>query len=377
MLVDSGRIVRIAGPTLEVPGAAVIDGRGRTLLPGLIDSHVHIADDVHSALRQALLLGVTTQLDMFSTGERFERLKQARAADPPDVSDVRTAGLGATVPGGHPTQMGGPPISTLEGSEDLEAWVGARVAEGSDYIKIIRDDLHWLFGKAAPTLDSATIARLVRAAHAAGKLVVAHIGTEQDARLVIGAGVDGLAHMFVGDSSTPDFGAFAARHHIFVVPTFEVLAAAGVCGRADGAALLADTNVASYLMEPWRSQLARGRPPADKVCAGTQHAFRQLIREGVPIVAGTDAPSPGTAYGASLHGELVRYVQAGMTPSAALASATSAPARAFHLSDRGRIQPGLRADLVLVEGDPTSDILATRRIVAVWKRGIRVERLAK
>lgn len=377
VLVDSGRIVRIEGPAFEAVGAHDIDGRGRTLLPGLIDSHVHIADDVDSALRQALLLGVTTQLDMLSAGDRLERLTQARAADRPDLADVRTAGIGATVPGGHPTQMGGPPIPTLNASDDVEAWIQARVSQGSDYIKIVRDDLQWLLGTAAPTLDSGTIAKLVRAAHAAGKLVVAHIGTEHDARLVIGAGVDGLAHLFAADSATPDFGSFAARHHIFVVPTFAVMAAAGVCGPPDAAALLADTNVASYILEPWRSQLARARPPRDRNCAGTQHAFRQLIREGVPIVAGTDAPSPGTAYGASLHGELVRYVQAGMTPAAALASATSAPARAFRLCDRGRIQPGLRADLLLVDGDPTTDIYATRRIVAVWKRGVRVERAAR
>jgi len=63
-----------------------------------------------------------------------------------------------------------------------------------------------------------------------------------------------------------------------------------------------------------------------------------------------------------------------MSPAQALTAATAAPARAFRLADRGRIEPGLRADLVLVEGDPTRDILATRRIVAVWKRGVPVER---
>ena len=79
--------------------------------------------------------------------------------------------------------------------------------------------------------------------------------------------------------------------------------------------------------------------------------------------AGTDAPNSGTAHGASLHGELQLLVEAGLTPTEALAAATSAPAAAFHLTDRGRIAPGLRADLVLVEGDPTADILQTRAIV--------------
>jgi imidazolonepropionase-like amidohydrolase len=79
-------------------------------------------------------------------------------------------------------------------------------------------------------------------------------------------------------------------------------------------------------------------------------------------------------YGASIHGELDLFVRAGMKPIQALAAATARPARAFRLEDRGSIRSGLRADLVLVEGNPTVDILATRNIVAVWKRGRQVRR---
>lgn len=91
-------------------------------------------------------------------------------------------------------------------------------------------------------------------------------------------------------------------------------------------------------------------------------------------MTGTDAPIPGTTYGASVHGEMTLLVRAGLTPFQALTAATSAPAVCFHLADRGRIRAGMRADMVLVDGDPTSDILATRNIVAVWKRGVRVQR---
>ena len=109
-------------------------------------------------------------------------------------------------------------------------------------------------------------------------------------------------------------------------------------------------------------------------CAGTDDAARQLARAGVPLLAGTDAPSPGATYGASLHGELELLVGAGLTPVQALTAATSNAARAFKLADRGRVERGMRADLVLVDGDPTRDILATRRIVEVWKRGVKAER---
>ncbi len=374
VLVDSGRIAAIGGPEVDArsPGVEVIDGRGRTLLPGLIDSHVHVAQDVTGALRQALVFGVTTELDMFNGGARFERMKEVRASDPPDVADVRSAGVGATAPGGHPTQMGGGPIPTLSSPAEAQAFVDARIAEGSDYIKIIRDDLSWMRPGGVPTLDSATIAALTSAAHARGKLAVVHIATERDARMVLGAGADGLAHIFVADTASRDFGAFVASHHAFVIATLVTIY--GTCGRSNGPSILADTNLAPYVSGQWRRMLSMTWPAGKTTCNGTDDAMRQLAQARVPILAGTDAPIPGTAYGASLHGELALLVQDGLTPEMALAAATSVPARIFHLTDRGTIRPGMRADLVLVDGDPTRDILATRRIVAVWKRGVRVER---
>jgi imidazolonepropionase-like amidohydrolase len=111
-------------------------------------------------------------------------------------------------------------------------------------------------------------------------------------------------------------------------------------------------------------------------CTGElAHAFaalKQLHDAGVPILAGSDAPAPGSTNGVSLHGELELLVKGGLSPSEALAAATSVPARTFRLTDRGRIVPGLRADLLLVRGDPTRDITATRDIVEVWKAGVAV-----
>jgi imidazolonepropionase-like amidohydrolase len=109
-------------------------------------------------------------------------------------------------------------------------------------------------------------------------------------------------------------------------------------------------------------------------CKGGTQAVAQLQAAGVPILAGTDAPNPGTTYGASLHGELELYVEAGLTPLQALVAATSAPAAAFHMPDRGRIAPGLRADLLLVNGNPDEEIKATRNIVAIYKQGHEVDR---
>ena len=104
--------------------------------------------------------------------------------------------------------------------------------------------------------------------------------------------------------------------------------------------------------------------------AHAEAAVGTLRRARASILAGTDAPAPGLAHGLSLHRELELFVLSGLTPLEALASATSEPARAFGFHDRGRIAEGLRADLLLVNGDPTVDITATRDIVGIWKLGV-------
>ncbi|MCK7468510.1 MAG: amidohydrolase family protein [Desulfosudis oleivorans] len=153
---------------------------------------------------------------------------------------------------------------------------------------------------------------------------------------------------------------------------------ASMSGSPDPAGIAGDEALAPYLREEdlqlLRQKPGFGTPPGSYAAA--EKTLRQLRGSGVPILAGTDTPNPGTAFGAALHGELELLVKAGMTPLEALGSATSVPADVFGLKERGRISPGCRADLVLVEGDPSTDIRATRRIAAVWKDGARIDRAA-
>jgi imidazolonepropionase-like amidohydrolase len=376
VLIEDGKISRMGGPELNVENAEVVDGQGRTLLPGLFDAHVHLPNPVEQASRQALVLGVTTQLDMFNGGDRLKLIKRLESEDRPDIADMRTAGTGATVPRGHPTQMGGGAIPTIKASGQAQSFVDARIVEGSDYIKIIHDDgSTWAWTtQRVPMLDKATMRAIVEAAHKRGKRALVHILSEQQARDALAAGADGLAHMFVGETVGSDFGRFVSDHHAFVIPTLTTLYS--VCGQSAGPATLADPHLGPYIGPGWRPSMEMDtpRPQLSHLCNGTDEGLRQLVQAHVPILTGTDAPVPGTTFGASLHVELALLVRAGLTPVEALAAATSVPARAFDLADRGWIRPGLRADLVLVEGDPTTNILATRNIVAVWKRGIRVQR---
>src|SRR5262249_49321351 len=249
--------------------------------------------------------------------------------------------------------MGGPPFPTLTGPQEAQAFVDARIAEGSDYIKIIYDDLRLLLGadRAVPKLSAATFRALVDAAHKRGNLATVHITTEQQARDVIEHQADRFVHSFLVASSCGDFGSVTAEDRIFVIPTLSALYAA--CGEPDGPSLLADSRLAPYIRTEWIAGLDRTWPGARPSCNGSREALGELTRAKVPILAGTDAPTPGTTYGASLHGELALLVRGGLSPLQALAAATSVPAQVFGLPDRGRLGPGMRADLVLVEGDPS------------------------
>jgi len=372
VLVRDGRIAEM-GAHIAVPeGAQVIDGAGKTLLPGLIDAHAHVFQV--DALKQQLVLGVTTVLDMFTDYKFAAKMReQQRAGQATDRADLYSAGTLVTAPGGHGTEYG-LPIPTLKDPADAQAFVDARIAEGSDYIKLILDDAT-AYGSHRPTLSKETLTAAIAAAHQRGKLTVVHIGTLADAEEAINAGADGLAHLFVGPKSDPDFGKLVAEHHAFVVPTLTVLET--VCGHPGGEPLLKDARLTPYLDPGDKANLQHGfslpNPPS---CAGAFEAVKQLKAAGVPILVGDDVPNPGTAPGATEHRELELLVEAGLTPSEALEGATSAAARVFKLEDRGTIAPGKRADLLLVNGDPTADIKATRDIAGVWKDGVAVDRAA-
>ncbi len=362
MIVEAGAFAR---PTGSSRGA--IDGRGKTLLPGLIDCHVHIGDE--QSLEEAAALGVTTELDMYASD--MNALMKIRrgflTGEYPNAADFRTAGFGVTVPHGHPTELAPElKLPTLAPGADAQAFVDARIAEGSDYIKIMYE--HRL-----PTLTREQLAAAVRAAHRRGKLAVSHIGTQAEAFDAIDAGVDGLAHIFMDTRPRPDFTSDAAAHHIFVIGTLSVLQS--FSGAPSGPELAADPRLQPYLFASgWTTSHIRVPTKGPSTFPNALQAIRELHAAGVPILAGTDSPNPGTAWGLSLHNELKLLVDAGLSPSEALRAATAEAARQFMLVDRGRVEVGRRADLLLVDGDPTVDITATRAIEGVWKAGVAIDR---
>jgi imidazolonepropionase-like amidohydrolase len=375
VVISQGTIAAVGGSTVAAPaGAQEVTGEGRTLLPGLMDAHVHLPFYGSSdALQQNIVFGVTTTVVMAGAPQLVAQVRSF--SDRADVAAALMAGNVATAPGGHPTQMdpqAAARLPTLSTPGEADAFVAARVGEGSDFIKIIYDDTSDAYARTLPTLDEKTVAALVTAAHTRERLAVAHIGNERFARGAIAAGVDGLAHLFVGPTVSADFGQFAASGGVFVIPTLSVLYSA--CGRPDGPSFLKEADTMKYVKPQFRGLLEMQTATSKVSCDAAPLAIRQLVAAKVPVLAGTDAPAPGLAYGASLHKELEHLVNAGLTPTAALAAATSAIARAFRMNDRGRIRTGLRADLLLVDGDPSKQIRDTRNIVSIWKRGVKVAR---
>ena len=375
----TGGIVRaIGGDPAPWRNLPTIDGTDLTLMPGLIDAHVHVRNAAE--LRQALRFGITTVLDMGTVGitpkAMFAMRAEADAAT--DRADIRSAGYPATAPGGHMTEykVFMPVVSTVNGAK---AAVEIRREEGSDYLKII------LNGVRSPSpgvrnLDEPRVRALVDGAHEAGMLAVAHIESLEDVNIALATGVDGLMHVWRRGGPSPDTARRLAEAKVFVVPT---LAVPDGFLRASRENLLADPRFQSVLSDSIRDHLRRsfasdtplppggGRPNFDNQVA----AVRGLREAGVRILVGSDAGfAQPTSHGISLHRELELLGVAGMSPSEILTAATANAAEAFRLDDRGRILPGRRADMLLVQGDPTTDVLAVRDIVRIWKAGVEVDR---
>jgi imidazolonepropionase-like amidohydrolase len=371
VIIQDGKFVAVGENIAIPPDAETISGEGRTLLPGLIDAHVHVWD--RASLHQSLIFGVTAVVDMFTSVQFMTEIKKAQAkgaAD--DLAYMISPGILATAPGGHGTEYG-VPIPTINDPSRAQKFVDARIAEGSDFIKIILDDGS-AYGLSRPTISRETLTALIQAAHRRGKMAVVHAATLENCIDTLNAGADGLAHLYMNDAYDPDFGRLAARHKAFVIPTLSVLEI--MAGIKAAGSLIDDPLVSPFLKLTDLQSLRGGFPfkTAEANYRAAEKALRQLKEAQVPILAGTDSGNPGTAYGASLHREMELLVLAGLSPIEALRAATSLPAEKFKLEGRGRVAPGMIADAVLVNGDPTDNIRATRDIVTVWKSGRLVDR---
>jgi imidazolonepropionase-like amidohydrolase len=367
-------MIEAVGPRIKTPsGIRAIDASGRTLVPGLIDAHVHTLG-MDKFLKSALALGVTTELDMGTFPKYADEIEKQQAQGKRlDLADLRSSRYQPTAPDGHGTEYG-LPIPTVSSPAEAEAVVDSLVAQKADFIGEIVYDDGSEFGLRIPTLTKENLRAVIEAAHRHGKLAVVHILSEHAAKDAIAAGADGLAHLFADQPPDEEFVSLARERHIFVIPTLSVLAAP--TGASAGPSLARDPRLEPYLSVEAIGDLNQDMPRHSGSLDNTREAVRRLNAKGVPILAGTDGHNPGTAHGASVHGELQMLVDSGLTPIQALAAATWVNASAFQMNDRGQIAPGKRADLLLVDGNPTTRISDISNVVAVWKLGVEFNREA-
>ena len=354
---------------LAIPrGATKIDGRGLTLLPGLIDCHVHLClgaePDVVDAIaketpsltllkssraaHQTLEAGITTVRDVGSRDHSIFILKQAIESGLVPGPRIVGAGLAICMIGGHARFIG----QEVEGVQQVRAVVREQIAAGAGVIKVIASG-GVLTPGTSPDQAQMTVEELhaaVEEAQRAGRKVAAHAHGSSGMKNAVRAGVHSIEHATLMDEEA---ATMMKQQGVFMVPTLSALATTAVC------------------------RLGCGVPDSarDKAKAMTKrHAvsFKNALRDGIQIAMGTDAGTPFNFHGQNAQ-ELERMVAFGMSPMQAILASTSAAARLIGIQDQvGTIEKGKVADLLLFEGNPLRriDLLRDRsRIIGVLQAG--------
>jgi len=370
VVIRGSRIVAV-GPDRDVSipdRATKIDGRGLSVLPGLIDCHVHLClgaePDVVDAItketsalillkssraaRQTLESGFTTVRDVGSRDHSIFTLQEAIGRGLVPGPRIVAAGLAICMVGGHARFIG----QEVEGVQQVRAVVRAQIAAGASVIKVIASG-GVLTPGTSPDQAQMTEEELqaaVEEAQRAGRKVAAHAHGSSGMKNAVRAGVHSIEHATLMDEEA---AAMMKRQGVFMVPTLSALATTAAC----------------------RPGCGIPENALDKAKAMTKrHAvsFKNAVRDGIPIAMGTDAGTPFNFHGENAQ-ELERMVSFGMSPMQAILASTSAAARLIGIQDQvGTIEKGKLADLLLFEGNPLRriDLLRDRsRIIGVMQSG--------
>jgi imidazolonepropionase-like amidohydrolase len=371
-VVVRGQRIDFAGPAATAPaGADTVALPGATMLPGLIEGHSHlllhpynetswndqvareplayrVARAVNHA-RDTLMAGVTTVRDLGSEGAGYADVGLKRAIDEGIVPGPRmlVSGPAMVASGSYGPKGFAPEWTVPQGAEEASGLDGVvrvardQIGRGADFIKVYADYRYGPNGEARPTFTLDELRRVVEVAQGSGRPVVAHASTPEGMRRAIEAGIETIEH---GDGGTPEIWKLMVARNVGFCPT---LAAGDATSQYAG----------------WK----KGSSPEPARITAKRASFKAALDAGVTMCFGGDV-------GVYAHGDNVRelelMVDYGMRPQHALMSATSVNARLFHLDNRvGTVKAGLLADLIAVDGDPTTDIAALRRIKMVMKGG--------
>ncbi len=397
LLVSDGRIVSVGTATPEalakLPlGTQVIAGENRWIIPGLIDAHVHAESD--QDLQTMLNWGVTTVRLMAEDTAAAEALAKASATRT-DIPEVIPAAPIFTTRGGWWDQ-GEPPDSHLNRfpATAAEARESVRKAKalGSREIKLMLDDMAWCRAPKPPLpkVPREVVEALISEARALGMRATVHAPNGADAKLAISAGATALAHGVLDPLDGATIAAMKSRP-VYYIPTMDIFEfLADTRGFVDTVLMLPDVVGGihqGHSFEGWISTATESRYRSAAYAAGYRDRFpnfenvkgrlpvlrenlKKLHAAGVPVALGTDMWAfPGLAV--SLEAEL--YLEAGLTPLESLRAATQTAARSLGVDrDRGTLEPGKRADFLVLSADPLRSVANIRNTDGIWKSGVRV-----
>jgi imidazolonepropionase-like amidohydrolase len=357
IVVSNGRITAIgpAGQVTAPAGASRLSLAGKTVMPALVDAHVHtstVRDDLVNQLRAKAYFGVSAVLSMGL--DNTDAAFTVRTEVIPGAARLRTAGRGITAP--EPGRSEAPfwITSADEGRQAVQELAAKKV----DVVKIWVDDRDGKFKKLTPELYSAVIDE----AHKHKLRVAAHIFSLEDAKGLLKAGVDIFAHGVRDRDIDDEFIALVkARPNVVLIPNMPDRGVPGDPAWLNGSIPAGELQKLQANTKP--------RPEAQKTWAIQGRNLARLSAAGMKVAMGTDGFSPW-----SQHVEMEDMVAAGMTAAQVIVAATRVSAETLLLSDTGTLQTGKRADFLVLDANPLENITNTRRISAVYLNGQAVDR---
>ena len=387
VLVQSGQVLA-AGSRADVAipdGAETVDASGKTIIPGLIDLHTHYMQasgaELDRQLGAQLAWGVTTARSIgVDDPVHIEQLRSARQRGTP-APRLLTAGLGFTHPDGHPVALG--QIYRPANSQQAREQVLELANQNVDFLKIWVDTKYG----SIPKISTAVREAIVDAAASHGIPVVAHIFDEEDVYHLAVREVTDFLHT-VRDREPMDakFLELCKEHSVSFIPTLTVIESNWLL-MEQPELLLDDPEVraassletaAQLADEGWRSEKLRSAPLEilKPELARAQRFAKQMADNGIWLGLGSDSNGATIPHGWGAHNEMRLLAEAGIAPLHVIRIATEASARRLggHGADIGTLEPGKRADLLVLDADPTIDITASRKIARVMQAGEWVDR---
>lgn len=408
IIVDGTRI-RAVGPAATTPvpsGATRIDAKGKWVIPGLVDSHVHffqsgniytrpdVADlnawmpyereakrnreRLPATFKVWLASGVTSVADVGGPFWNFEVREIARKSEA--APRVAVAGPLISMVDRVKLDLGDPPIVKITSPDEARALVRRELARKPDFVKV------WFIHRIGDNLASqeAIVRATADAAHAAGVRLAVHATELVTAKAALKVGADILVHSVEDAIVDEEFIDLAKRNKAIYVPTLFVssgyqLALSNTWMPTEAEKRLADPEILAAMHDipripeaslPDRVKALVANPPTPKLSANGAENLRRVWGAGITVAMGTDAGNVGTLHGPSVFREMEWMVQAGLSPLQVLRSATVNGAKTMGLArEIGTIEPGKLADLVILDADPLADIANTSRVHRVMKNG--------